>query len=394
MEVLLKDLTWINGNDRFTGDFRISRGKIQQIGTHLIANKKERVISFGNHYLYPGLINAHDHLEMNLYPHMGSPPYKNYTQWANDIYRPKESPVKEIESIPVKYRFLWGGIKNLISGVTTVIHHNPWDRMLGRRDFPVRVLKQYTWAHSLAFDEKVIKNFPSRSTIPFIIHAAEGIDDAARDEIRQLQEMGVLKKNTVLIHAVGISKRDIQMIEEAHASVVWCPSSNFFMFGQTADIMALKKGVTIALGSDSTMTGPHSLFEEMRVAEKTGQVTAREVFGMVTTAPAKIFSLPYRGIVEGGDADLLIVPVLNADYYENLLHQQAPQVTAVFADGKFMFGDFSLVEDLNLKLHRWKLGNSVKGIAFDMAELKGAILKKTDVNNLKSNPLWQMVAGD
>jgi cytosine/adenosine deaminase-related metal-dependent hydrolase len=394
MNVLLKSLTWMKGNELVTGDLRIHRGKIQQIAPSLIAKKKERTISFDNYYLYPGLINGHDHLEMNLYPQIGSPPYQNYTQWAKDVYKPNESPVQEIESIPLKDRLLWGGIKNLISGVTTVIHHNPWYRMLGRDDFPVKVLKKYRWAHSLAFDKMVFRNFSSRSTLPFIIHAAEGIDALAHNEIRQLNEMGVLKKNTVLIHGIGLSKTDIRLIQEAQASVVWCPSSNFFMFGQTADVLELKKGVKIALGSDSTMTGPPSLLAEMRVAAKTGQVSPREVFNMVTDVPAQIFNIPIRGIEEGEEADLLIVPISKADYYENLLDQQSQHLTAVFVKGEFLYGDSALGAELNPQLHQWQFGKSSKGIAFDLAALKRNILKKTNARHLEGNLLWQLVAGD
>jgi cytosine/adenosine deaminase-related metal-dependent hydrolase len=123
------------------GDVRISGGKILDTGETLVTKKNDKVAHFDNHYLYRGLINSHDHLEMNLYSRMGTPPYQNYTEWARDIYKPNDSPVKEIESIPIKYRLLWGGIKNLISGVTTVVHHNPWRYSLGHY-FPVNVLKK------------------------------------------------------------------------------------------------------------------------------------------------------------------------------------------------------------------------------------------------------------
>src|SRR5688572_18177805 len=125
MDLLLKGLTWKQNADLVKGDVRIANGVIQLIDDHLIPLKKERVLNFSNHYLYPGLINAHDHLEMNLYPRMGNPPYRNYMEWGSDIYKPTESPLKEIERVNMKDRLLWGGLKNLISGVTTVVHHNP-----------------------------------------------------------------------------------------------------------------------------------------------------------------------------------------------------------------------------------------------------------------------------
>src|SRR5688572_12251609 len=124
MELLLQNITWQTKARKFTGDVRVQNGLIAEIG-QLQPKGKEHTIDLTNHFIYPGLINAHDHLEMNLYSKLGNPFYKNYIDWSNDIYKPEMSPIKEIEKVDIKDRLLWGGLKNLISGVTTVVHHNP-----------------------------------------------------------------------------------------------------------------------------------------------------------------------------------------------------------------------------------------------------------------------------
>src|SRR5579872_3585761 len=78
--------------------------------------------------LLPGLINAHDHLEFGLFPRLGRGPWKNAGEWAAAIYRPHCSPVREHRAVPRSARLYWGGIRNLLSGVTTVAHHNPFER--------------------------------------------------------------------------------------------------------------------------------------------------------------------------------------------------------------------------------------------------------------------------
>jgi len=393
MDLLLKNLTWVKETVPHTGDIRIRRGKIKEIGV-LKAAGKERVVDFGNHYLYPGLVNSHDHLEMNLYPRLGKPLYNNYTEWARDIYKPQESPVREIESVDLKLRLLWGGVKNLISGVTTVIHHNPWQRTLGRADFLVKVLKKYQWAHSLAFEkEKKVAGFSSSASLPFIIHAAEGIDALAHGEIQKLDQLHALRKNTVLIHAVGLSKPDIARIEETGTSIVWCPSSNLFMFGQTANVAGLKKKSRVGLGTDSTMTGSPSFFEEMRAAVKTGLASAQEVVEMSTVIPRRIFNLPEQNIQEGGEADFLIVPKTSEDYYQNLINTQTGNVTAVFLDGQFRFGDPVVMKGLGVELALWKFDSVEKAIACDMSKLIRSIQKQVDVACVKDNPLWQRIVG-
>ena len=394
MDLLLKNLTWVQESTGHTGDIRIRRGKILDIGS-LSAEKKEMVIDLDDHYLYPGLINSHDHLEMNLYRRMGTPLYNNYTEWARDVYTPKESPVREIESVDLKLRLLWGGVKNLISGVTTVIHHNPWHRTLGRSDYPVKVLKNYRWAHSLAFEKekKIVSQFPSKASTPFIIHIAEGIDEVAKGEVQKLDNLHALLSNTILVHAVGLTVDDIARIKDTRASIIWCPSSNLFMFGQTADIGALKKYTRVGLGTDSTMTGLSSLFDEMRAAVGSGLATASEVVDMVTRIPSQIFHLPGQQIMKGANADFLILPRLRDDYFENLVVTQTQDVTAVFVDGQFRFGDPAIMNELKLELWLWKFGHIEKAIACDVSGLIHKIRQQVDPVHLNDNPLWRQIAG-
>src|SRR5438128_211503 len=140
MSLILKNISWANDEESITSDIRIEDDKIVETG-NLHPGKKDIAIDFSGHYIYPGLINSHDHLELNLYPALGSPYYSNYVEWSNAIYKPLESPLREIEKVSMSDRLMWGGLKNLISGATTVIHHNPWNRLFEKKEFPVKVLK-------------------------------------------------------------------------------------------------------------------------------------------------------------------------------------------------------------------------------------------------------------
>jgi cytosine/adenosine deaminase-related metal-dependent hydrolase len=255
------------------------------------------------HLLLPGLINAHDHLEFNLFPRLGRPPYANASEWAADVYRPEESPVKEHLQVPKRVRLLWGGIKNLLSGVTTVAHHNPYHTSIFNYRFPVRVVKQFGWAHSLAFSPNLFeawRNSPRQW--PFIIHAAEGVDASAHIEVPRLKELGLLTSRTVLVHAVATTPEDLQSIVQSGAAIVWCPVSNLFTLGRTLSPEAFDSGVAIALGTDSALTAEGDLVDHLKCA-------GRDAWALVTTNAARILHLNAgQGTIrERGMADMVAV---------------------------------------------------------------------------------------
>ena len=281
-------------------DLTIHRDRILPFHT---CPPKARVIDLSGHLLLPGLINAHDHLEFNLFPRLGGPPYPNASAWAADVHRPHESPVKELLQVPKKDRLLWGAIKNLLSGVTTVSHHNPYQPAVFRQGFPVRVVRRFGWAHSLAFSPDLHKAWQMTPRgWPFIIHAGEGTDACAHAEIPRLKEMGVLSPQTVLVHAVATTPEDLRSIREIGASIVWCPSSNLFSLGQTLSSEALQSGVRIALGTDSALTGEGDLIDEIRFA-------GPDSYTLVTTNAARVLRLSTgQGTIrERGVADLVAV---------------------------------------------------------------------------------------
>ena len=214
----------------------------------------------------PGLINAHDHLEFALFPRLGERHYANATEWARDIYRPDQSPVRELLEVPKPLRLLWGGLRNLASGATTVCHHNPYESIFDD-DFPVRVVRHYGWAHSLAFEPNVHECFKATPPgAPFLIHAGEGTDNDAAEEIFKLHALGVLRERTVLIHAVGFRADGWELIRKTGAGVVWCPRSNLFTLGQTISPEVVASGIPMALGTDSPLTAEGDLLDEIRAA--------------------------------------------------------------------------------------------------------------------------------
>ena len=79
--------------------------------------------------------------------------------------------MKEHLALSKRARMVWGGLKNLLSGVTTVAHHNPLDDTVFDPSFPVNVVERFGWAHSLDFSPDLVERF-RRTPEELAVHSA------------------------------------------------------------------------------------------------------------------------------------------------------------------------------------------------------------------------------
>jgi len=295
----------VSASDSLRADLTVQRGRIRFSAG---ARRGHNALDLRGFLILPGLINAHDHLEFNLFPRLGHKHYENATAWAEDIYCPEQAPIRQHLQVPKPLRLLWGGIKNLLAGVTSVSHHNPYQAAVFERQFPVRVIKRFGWAHSLRFCSNVEERFrQTPPDAPFIIHAGEGRDAQARREIYQLDEAAVLASSTVIVHGVALEPEDLGLIKTRGASVVWCPSSNYFTLGRTLSPKVFEAGIPVALGTDSALTADGDFLDELAVAHR--HAGLHQIYDMVTDCAARILCLKSgEGFIrDGAVADLLIV---------------------------------------------------------------------------------------
>ncbi|MDB4948426.1 MAG: hypothetical protein JWM27_1075 [Gemmatimonadetes bacterium] len=260
--------------------------------------------------LRPGLVNAHDHLHRNHFGRLGDPPYASAYDWGRDIHARHADAIARGRALPRRRALLRGAWKNLFAGVTAVVHHDAWE---GDFDagFPLRVVRIRT-AHSLGFEPSVAAS--AESAGPFAIHLAEGVDPLSAGEVRELERRGLLTADLLAVHAVGPDADGIERIRRSGAAVVWCPTSNAFLFGRTAPAALLAPGIDVLLGSDSRLTGDGDLLDELRAARHLGLLADDRLLDAVGSVAARRLAIRRPSLEIGSPADLAVFrrPVLDA----------------------------------------------------------------------------------
>lgn len=321
-------------------------------GSVVEAAQGELTIDLRDHLIFPGLINAHDHLQLNAIPGLEhDQPFANSYDWIDAFESHRRRPeIAAAAAVAKTTRYQHGGLKNLLAGATTVAHHDPWDETFDSPDFPVRVVRRYGWCHSLRlggrrdgvpprYGPEVCASYASTaSDAPWIIHLAEGTDSVASSELSALDAMGCLASNTVIVHGAGLTKSDIDSVIGRGAAVVWCPSSNVGMLGRTLDPHRLASAGRVALGTDSRLTGSRDILEELRTAAKQSDLSHRELLRLVTTDAARVLRLPAPRLEPESAGDCLILHATH-DPYETLLAARRADIRAVVRGGVPMIAD-------------------------------------------------------
>jgi cytosine/adenosine deaminase-related metal-dependent hydrolase/ubiquinone/menaquinone biosynthesis C-methylase UbiE len=326
--------------------------------------------------LLPGLINAHDHLEFALFPRLGNRCYENFCEWARDIHHPELSPVREHRAIPKETRLWWGGIRNLLAGVTTVCHHNPYQPEVFDRSFPIRVLRNFGWAHSLALDSGAASKFgETPSSQPFILHLGEGVDAQSAEEIFSLHRAAALDDRTVIVHGLALDERGVSLMKARGASLIWCPSSNYFLFGRTHSIDFIRAFPHVALGSDSSLTATGDLLDELRFARNEIAVPAEDLYLQVTSAAAEILRLQLgEGSIRiGSAADFIAIRDTGLSPADTLVACSYRDVELVVVAGRIHLLSSNLAVSLPSRftdgLERLEIGEVVRWVRAPVAKL-------------------------
>jgi cytosine/adenosine deaminase-related metal-dependent hydrolase len=302
--------------------------------------------------VFPGLINSHDHLDFNSFPALGQRRYRNYVEWGQTIHADCRTDIARVQKIPRRLRAQWGVYKNLLGGVTTVVHHGaPLD--FPEAPLPLRVYGNGQSIHSIRLDPwwRLRLNNPLRRNDPCVIHIGEGVDAASREEAGRLLRWNGLRRPLIGVHGVSVSPRQAARFK----AIVWCPVSNLFLLGKTAPVDVFSSLTSVVLGTDSTLTGSWDIWDHLRCARETGLVPDRDLFDMVTRTPAAVWGLSGGSLDLGKAADLTIARARTGVRGWDAFFSLGPEDIELVIRG----GEIALADG------RWKAGLEAAGQSFE-----------------------------
>lgn len=345
----------------------------------------------------PGLIDAHNHMAYDFLPEWVPPPgafpYDHRYQWPNDpTYKDFIRPYSENQTDPSHFcpGAKWAELRSVIHGTTTIQGQTPSGGTGCIRSWGIRNAE---CSHGLGYDhmrtiissvydissttaQSLIEDFSSSSTptTRYVTHMQEGVSGghvldefesyAGRDPRRDANFSADANTHhigltllypgvSVLIHSISLTEDQLQEVKATDSKIVWSPSSNAVLYGQTAPIRRiLELGITTGLGPDWTLSGEDEMLGEMRYALAFGrrqtppiaELTPQKVWEMATREGAIVVGLePYIGTLEVGKrADIAVFGRAGPDPYEALIESRAADVRLVLVDGRGYWGDGSL----------------------------------------------------
>lgn len=328
---------------------------------------------FVDDYLYPGLVDVHDHPNWNFISRWNvpnaaesncRPKFCDRYEWqgTNDYKTQAEMPFETVKGTEFAVdSLLYGDVRALLGGVTTLQGGDD----VGASPSPMRRLWSSATSNTGAVgklkETKILADYlaklESGESNRLFLHVGEGTDAASRKELEVVEAAHLLRPETVLIHGIAFGRDELETVRKSGASMVWSPRSNLNLYGATMDIeTVLAKGIPVALAPDWALTGSSNMFQELKCAADYAQknqirgLTPERLFHMVTSDAAQIAGLvdsagePMVGVVrESAFADFLLLRHRVDDPYQNLLQATDLDIHSVVIGGRPVLGDESFL---------------------------------------------------
>ncbi len=353
-----------------SGIIGIHDGKIAYLAKETpkspVPDANKRIDAKGS-IVMPGFVNTHTHLPMTLF--RGLSDDLPLDLWLTEHIFPAEA--KHVQPESVRWGTLLACCEMLLSGTTTccdgyfledhvaAAFQESFMRGVlaqGIIDFPAPgvpdpdgnvdeaikfvekwkqkspLIRSSIFCHSpYTCSEKTLKNAKKAALdndVLFQVHVSETYQERKDCErqhgispVQYLDKLGLLDKNTLLVHAVWIDDTDMEVISESGACISHVPESNMKLASGIAPLPnMLKVGITTGIGTDGCASNNTlDLFTTMDICAKIHKVAALDptavdaltVLAMATISGAKSIGLgDITGSLElGKAADIIIIDI-------------------------------------------------------------------------------------
>lgn len=326
-------------------------------------------IDLDEQFVFPGLINGHDHLVDTCWKGLGDAPVENWYEWDQSVKSSQE--YREMQRLSVTDLYILGMYKNILSGATTVVDHFPGEISKTFYQHPlVSLLEHLYLAHSVSdkqlhWGRNISDEFKqSRGIIPFVIHMGQGQSKEIREELETLNRLGALEANTVLADCCFLNQADLQLIAAKGSAIVWLPTANQRIFARQPDVASfLSLKIPFCLGTDSSNTGSQGLLSELKAALKIAEtdlnhaLSARDLVKAATIDAAKIFGIEkHAGTLQPGKkADMIAFRCErdHADPFKYFIEMKPEQFSMIVHQGAMIIGndEFRKVSSIDFSLY-------------------------------------------
>ena len=369
--VVLNNVSILNNSgDHFC--VSILDSKINSVNAESVNDSgNSHIINFKDALAFPGLFNAHDHLEFNLFPRLRSKYYRDYLEWGNDIQKLFSKEIINALKIPVELRMKFGMIKNLFNGITTVMHHGKNSVKIS--DQIVNVISNYNFLHSVSLERNWrIKLILMHNKLPFVIHLGEGVGEAIENEVNKLFKWNLFKREIIAVHGISLNTNHADNL----AAIIWCPDSNLFLYNKTANVFELKNRIPVLFGSDSNLTSDPNFWNHIRIARAISALNDEELINSMTSLPGELLNVKDIGKIKNGcRADIVVVKKKSENNYDAFFNINPEDILLIIRSGKIILFDESLEHECAyLNYRKFKIRGSVK---FTDKEIV-AIIKKLE----------------
>ncbi|MGE0788058.1 MAG: amidohydrolase family protein [Sandaracinaceae bacterium] len=352
-----------------------------------------------NGIISPGLINAHDHITYDFLPEWEPGMlFQNRDEWpATMSYQDHVAPRQDDPVDPMDGLYgqtdterqcagaVWGELRSIIHGTTTVqgqtVSRTCFDRLArnaenyhglsfgnGNLRTSVRSV-EINSADAIGYADSFVRT--TNRAQRFAVHMQEGISGledefeswagrppSGHEGLSLLEFMGSYmgmsydyRGVSVLIHSVSLTDAQLVEVAATGSHIVWSPSSNLALYGETADIARiLELDISLALGPDWTPSGEDEMLSEMRFADAYGRangvtaLTAERLWRMATSSGAYVLAMDSAvgTLAPGMRADIAVFGRRGQDPYRALMDSRAQDVRLVLIDGAGYYGDAAL----------------------------------------------------